>query len=134
MSIPTSIPGEKPLEEVDPEIFDIIEMEKRRQWSGLELIASENLTSKAVMTCLGSCKANKYAECLPGKRYYGGTEFVDKIEVLCQERALKAYSLNPEQWAVNVQPYSGSPANFAVYTALLRPHDRIMGLDLPSGK
>jgi glycine hydroxymethyltransferase len=134
MSIPTSIPGEKPLEEVDPEIFDIIEMEKRRQWSGLELIASENLTSKAVMTCLGSCLANKYAEGLPGKRYYGGTEFVDKIEVLCQERALKAYSLNPEQWAVNVQPYSGSPANFAVYTALLRPHDRIMGLDLPSGK
>ena len=85
------------------------------------------------MDCLGSCLTNKYAEGLPGARYYGGNEVVDQVEVLCQKRALEAYGLDPEEWGVNVQPYSGSPANFAVYTALLRPHDRIMGLDLPSG-
>ncbi len=134
MSFPNSIStGDKPLAEQDPEIFDIIEREKHRQWSGLELIASENLTSQAVLQCLGSCLSNKYAEGLPGKRYYGGTEYVDQIEILCQQRALAAYSLNNEEWGVNVQPYSGSPANFEVYTALLKPHDRIMGLDLPSG-
>lgn len=66
-------------------------------------------------------------------RYYGGAEVVDKIELLCQRRALDAYRLDPEKWGVNVQPYSGSPANFAAYTALLQPHDRIMGLDLPDG-
>ena len=85
------------------------------------------------MECLGSCLTNKYSEGLPGKRYYGGNEFIDQIEVLCPNRALSAYGLDPEKWAVNVQPYSGSPANFAVYTGLLNPHDRIMGLDLPSG-
>ena len=85
------------------------------------------------MTCLGSCLTNKYAEGYPGKRYYGGNEIVDQVETLCIERALAAYGLNPAEWGVNVQPYSGSPANFAVYTALLKPHDRIMGLDLPSG-
>lgn len=114
-------------------MFDLIEREKNRQWRGLELIASENFTSKAVIDCLGSALTNKYAEGLPGARYYGGNDVVDKIEVLCQERALKAYGLDPEKWGVNVQPYSGSPANFAVYTGLLKPHDRIMGLDLPSG-
>jgi len=66
-------------------------------------------------------------------RYYGGCENVDKVEMLCQKRCLEAYRLNPEEWGVNVQPYSGSPANFAVYTALLKPHDRVMGLDLPHG-
>jgi glycine hydroxymethyltransferase len=66
-------------------------------------------------------------------RYYGGNEFIDQIEILCQKRALEAYRLNPEEWGVNVQPYSGSPANFAVYTALCEPHGRIMGLDLPDG-
>ena len=101
--------------------------------SGLELIASENFTSKSVMDCLGSCLTNKYAEGLPFKRYYGGNEFIDQIETICQQRALEAYGLKATEWGVNVQPYSGSPANFAVYTALLRPHDRIMGLDLPSG-
>lgn len=69
----------------------------------------------------------------PNARYYGGNEFIDKVELLCKDRALAAYRLNPENWGVNVQPYSGSPANFAVYTGLLNPHDRIMGLDLPSG-
>jgi glycine/serine hydroxymethyltransferase len=66
-------------------------------------------------------------------RYYGGTEVIDKIELLCQKRALEAFKLSPSEWGVNVQPYSGSPANFAAYSALLRPHDRIMGLDLPHG-
>jgi glycine hydroxymethyltransferase len=121
------------LEEHDPEMYDLIEQEKNRQWRSLELIASENFTSKAVFDCLGSCLTNKYSEGLPYARYYGGNEVVDKIESLCQSRALQAYGLNPEEWGVNVQPYSGSPANFAVYTALLNPHDRIMGLDLPSG-
>jgi glycine hydroxymethyltransferase len=133
MSKPTTLPGNLSLEEHDPVIFDIIEREKHRQWTGLELVASENLTSRAVMECLGSPLTNKYSEGLPGKRYYGGQEFTDQIEILCQERALAAYGLDPEVWGVNVQPYSGSPANFAVYTAVLRPHDRIMGLDLPSG-
>lgn len=121
------------LSEIDPELYDIIEKEKCRQWSGIELIASENFTSKAVLECLGSCLTNKYSEGLPFKRYYGGNEFIDQVESMCQERALKAYRLSPEQWGVNVQPYSGSPANFEVYTALLQPHDRIMGLGLPSG-
>merc|ERR1712071_602752 len=110
----------------------LIEQEKNRQWKSLELIASENFTSRAVIECLGSALTNKYSEGLPHARYYGGNEVIDQIEILCQERALQAYGLNPDEWGVNVQPYSGSPANFAVYTALLKPHDRIMGLDLPS--
>ena len=122
-----------PLEEHDPEMFDLIEQEKNRQWRSLELIASENFTSRAVMDCLGSALTNKYAEGLPHARYYGGNEVVDQVEELCQKRALEAYGLDPAKWGVNVQPYSGSPANFAVYTGLLKPHERIMGLDLPSG-
>lgn len=121
------------LEEQDPVLFKLVEEEKNRQWKSLELIASENFTSKAVMDCLGSALTNKYSEGLPHARYYGGNEVIDQIEELCQQRALEAYRLSSEEWGVNVQPYSGSPANFAVYTALLRPHDRIMGLDLPSG-
>lgn len=100
---------------------------------GIELIASENFTSKPVMDVLGSCLTNKYSEGWVGNRYYGGNEIIDQIEELCQKRALDAFGLDPSQWGVNVQPYSGSPANFAVYTAMLNPHDRIMGLDLPSG-
>eukprot|EP00518_Triparma_eleuthera_P004284 CAMPEP_0182461686 /NCGR_PEP_ID=MMETSP1319-20130603/6187_1 /TAXON_ID=172717 /ORGANISM="Bolidomonas pacifica, Strain RCC208" /LENGTH=472 /DNA_ID=CAMNT_0024661005 /DNA_START=13 /DNA_END=1431 /DNA_ORIENTATION=- len=125
--------GLVPLSEHDPELYDLIEREKNRQWRGLELIASENFTSKAVIDCLGSALTNKYAEGLPGHRYYGGAEEVDKVESLCMSRALEAYGLSADDWGVNVQPYSGSPANFAVYTGLLNPHDRIMGLDLPSG-
>jgi glycine hydroxymethyltransferase len=121
------------LHEADPDLHRLIELEKGRQQQGLEMIASENFTSRAVMECLGSCLTNKYAEGEVGARYYGGNEFVDQIEALTKERALNAFSLNGEDWAVNVQPYSGSPANFAVYTALLQPHDRILGLDLPSG-
>ena len=111
----------------------MIEQEKNRQWKSLELIASENFTSKAVMECLGSALTNKYSEGLPHARYYGGNEIVDQVEIMCQKRAIEAYGLTEDKWGVNVQPYSGSPANFAVYTALLKPHDRIMGLDLPSG-
>jgi glycine hydroxymethyltransferase len=121
------------LEEVDAEIADLIKKEKSRQVSGLELIASENFTSRAVMTAVGSCLTNKYSEGLPGARYYGGNEYIDQVERLCQRRALEAFGLDPAEWGVNVQTLSGSPANFAVYTALLQPHDRIMGLDLPHG-
>ncbi|KAG5175968.1 serine hydroxymethyltransferase 2 [Tribonema minus] len=132
-AIPKTLPGNMSLEEHDPVLADLIEKEKTRQASCLELIASENFTSRAVMECLGSALTNKYAEGLPHARYYGGNEIVDQIEDLCRNRALEAYGLDPQEWGVNVQPYSGSPANFAVYTGLLRPHDRIMGLDLPSG-
>lgn len=117
----------------DPEVFGIMDDEFNRQFKGIELIASENFCSKAVMEALGSCMTNKYSEGLPGARYYGGNEHIDRMETLCQNRALAAFGLDNAAWGVNVQPYSGSPANFAVYTALLKPHDRIMGLDLPSG-
>lgn len=125
--------GNTPLKVVDEEIFDLIEKEKRRQCRGIELIASENFTSLAVIEALGTPLTNKYSEGMPGNRYYGGNEYIDLIENLCRSRALEAFHLDSEKWGVNVQPYSGSPANFAAYTALLNPHDRIMGLDLPSG-
>ncbi|KAG8375650.1 hypothetical protein BUALT_Bualt10G0122300 [Buddleja alternifolia] len=121
------------LSEADPEIRSIIDKEKNRQFRSLELIASENFTSRAVMEAVGSCLTNKYSEGLPGKRYYGGNEYIDELEILCQERALAAFGLDGKKWGVNVQPLSGSPANFEVYTAILSPHDRIMGLDLPHG-
>ncbi|KAK2727714.1 serine hydroxymethyltransferase, mitochondrial-like isoform X2 [Artemia franciscana] len=125
--------GQESLAEDDPEMWQLISQEKRRQMEGLELIASENFCSRAALEALGSCLNNKYSEGYPGQRYYGGTEVIDKIELLCQKRALEAFRLDKELWGVNVQPYSGSPANFAVYTAVLAPHDRIMGLDLPDG-
>merc|ERR550514_1613672 len=127
------LPGNKSLKEADPEMFALVEEEKARQMRSIELIASENFTSKAVLECLGSVLTNKYSEGQPNARYYGGNEVIDKIENLCKARALQAFSLDESKWGVNVQPYSGSPANFAVYTALLPPHSRIMGLDLPSG-
>lgn len=121
------------LQTKDPEIYDLIQKEKTRQHNCLELIASENFTTPEVMEALGSCLTNKYSEGQPGRRYYGGNEHIDEIELLCKKRALEAFNLSPEEWGVNVQPYSGTPANFAVYTALLEPHDRLMGLDLPAG-
>lgn len=121
------------LQESDSELYNLIQKEKTRQQNGIELIASENFTSRAVLDCLGSILTNKYSEGLPGKRYYGGNDVIDKIENLCIDRALKAYNLDPTKWGCNVQPYSGSVANLAVYLGLLKPHDRIMGLDLPSG-
>jgi len=117
----------------DLEINQLISAEEERQRCGLELIASENFTSKAVMSCLGSVLTNKYSEGLPGRRYYGGNEVIDKIENICRDRALKCFGLDPVKWGVNVQPYSGSIANLAAYGGVLKPHDRIMGLDLPSG-
>lgn len=99
----------------------------------MELIASENFTSRAVMQANGSPLTNKYSEGLPGARYYGGNEVIDQIERLCIRRALAAFQLNPDEWGVNVQALSGSPANFAALTALMEPQDRLMGLDLPSG-
>ena len=118
---------------IDPEVSNLIRLEAERQKYGLELIASENYTSLAVMQATGSILTNKYAEGLPGARYYGGNTIIDSVETLCQKRALELFRLDPAVWGVNVQPYSGSTANFAVYTALLQPHDRVMGLDLPSG-
>ncbi|CAH1180100.1 unnamed protein product [Phaedon cochleariae] len=119
--------------DADPELWDLIKKEKRRQLTGLEMIASENFTTMPVLQCLSSCLHNKYSEGLPGQRYYGGNEFIDQIELLAQKRSLETYRLNAEEWGVNVQPYSGSPANFAVYTGIVEPHGRIMGLDLPDG-
>ena len=118
---------------IDPELKQFLDEEEERQNRSLELIASENYTSLNVRHCLGSVLTNKYSEGQSGARYYGGCEIIDKIENLCKKRALDVFDLDPEDWSVNVQPYSGSPANMAVYTGLLRPHDRIMGLDLPSG-
>uniref|UniRef100_A0A5S6QZK6 Serine hydroxymethyltransferase n=1 Tax=Trichuris muris TaxID=70415 RepID=A0A5S6QZK6_TRIMR len=122
-----------PLRTVDPEAFSIMQKEKMRQVRGIELIASENFPSRAVLEALSCSLHNKYAEGYPNARYYGGNEHIDEMELLCQKRALDAFHLNADEWGVNVQPYSGSPANFAVYTALLGPHGRLMGLDLPDG-
>lgn len=121
------------LQETDPEIFQIIENEKIRQRDSIVLIPSENFTSKSVMQALGSPMQNKYSEGYPNARYYGGNEFIDQAELACQRRALEAFRLDPAEWGVNVQPLSGSPANLYVYQALMKPHDRLMGLDLPSG-
>ncbi len=117
------------LAEVDPKIADLIEQELLRQEKHLEMIASENFASQAVMQAQGSILTNKYAEGLPSKRYYGGCEHVDAIEQLAIDRAKKLFSA---AWA-NVQPHSGAQANFAVFLALLNPGDKIMGMDLSHG-
>lgn len=123
----------QPLSVADPDIHEIMEKEKQRQIKGIELIASENFVCKAVMEALGSHLTNKYSEGAPGARYYVGNQYIDQIELLCQQRALTAFHLDTDHWGVNVQPYSCTSANFAVYTGLLMPKDRIMGLDSPSG-
>ena len=117
----------------DPEIATIMKKEIQRQRESIVLIASENFTSRAVFDALGSPMSNKYSEGYPGARYYGGNQHIDEIELTCQKRALKAFSLDDEKWGVNVQCLSGSPANLQVYQALMRPHERLMGLDLPHG-
>ena len=117
------------LREFDPDIFDAIEKEKERQMYGLELIASENLVSEAVLEAQGSILTNKYAEGYPGKRYYGGCEYVDVAENIAIERAKKLFGAEH----VNVQPHSGSQANMAVYLATLNPQDRLLGMDLSNG-
>jgi glycine hydroxymethyltransferase len=121
------------LEQADPEIFAILQREKNRQKHFINLIPSENFTSQAVLDALGSVMQNKYSEGYPGARYYGGNEHIDEAERLCQQRALQTFRLNPQEWGVNVQPLSGSPANLYAYSAVLNSHDRIMGLDLPHG-
>ena len=124
---------EKSLVDTDPEIAEIMKKEIKRQRESILLIASENVTSRAVYDALGSPMSNKYSEGYPGARYYGGNEHIDEIELTCQKRALEAFHLDPERWGVNVQCLSGSPANLQVYQAIMRPHDRLMGLDLPHG-
>ncbi len=113
----------------DKEIFKLIKKELHRQQEGIELIASENFTSLQVMEAQGSCLTNKYAEGLPGKRYYGGCEVVDEVETLAIERAKKLFNA---EWA-NVQPHSGAQANAAVFLGLLKPGDQILGFDLSHG-
>lgn len=113
----------------DKEIADFIKMEAIRQKTGLEMIPSENYVSDAVLAAMGSILTNKYSEGFPKKRYYGGNEFIDEIEIIAQERAKKLFGVE----YANVQPYSGSPANLAVYLATCKPGDTIMGLDLTHG-
>lgn len=118
---------------MDKRIEQIIKSEIKRQQETLELIASENFVSPAVLQALGSVFTNKYAEGYPAARYYAGNAHADEIENLCRELALKTFKLDPEKWGVNVQPYSGSPANLAVYVALINPGDTILALPLSHG-
>lgn len=117
------------LSNIDPEVFNLINKEENRQEMGLELIASENYCSRAVMEAQGSCLTNKYAEGYPQKRYYNGCEFVDEIETLAIERAKKIFGAE----YANVQPHSGSQANMAVYMAVLKPGEKFLGMDLAQG-
>ena len=113
----------------DPELTDAIELELNRQRTHIELIASENFVSPAVMAAMGTCLTNKYAEGYPGKRYYGGCQFVDIVENLARDRACKLFGAEH----ANVQPHSGAQANMAVYFAMLKPGDTVMGLSLSNG-
>jgi glycine hydroxymethyltransferase len=117
------------LAEADPKVAEILQQELQRQRDHLELIASENFTSAAVMAAQGSTLTNKYAEGLPGKRYYGGCEFVDKVEQIAIDRAKELFGAAH----ANVQPHSGAQANFAVFLSLLQPGDTILGMDLSHG-
>jgi glycine hydroxymethyltransferase len=119
----------RPLAEADPEVYDAIQRETERQHSHLELIASENFTSEAILEAAGSVFTNKYAEGYPGKRYYGGCEFTDIVENLARDRAKKLFGAEH----ANVQPHSGSQANQAAYAAVLSPGDTVMGLNLAHG-
>ena len=121
------------LADTDPEVYQIIQDEIERQRHSIVLIASENFTTTAVFDALGTPMCNKYSEGYPGARYYGGNEHIDRMELLCQQRALQAFDITPDKWGVNVQTLSGSPANLQVYQALMKPHERLMGLDLPHG-
>ena len=117
------------ISKTDPEVYSLIKKELERQQLGLEMIPSENNVSKAVMQAMGSILTNKYSEGYPKKRYYGGNQFVDEVELIAIERAKKIFNVVH----ANMQPYSGSPANFAVYMAVCQPNDTIMGLHLPDG-
>ena len=118
-----------PLQQQDPQVWEAIEAEAVRQQDGLEMIASENYTSLAIMQAAGSVLTNKYAEGYPGRRYYGGCEFVDVVENLAIDRAKQLFGAE----AANVQPHSGSQANTAVYLSCLKPGDSVLGLDLAQG-
>jgi glycine hydroxymethyltransferase len=134
MTPPRSGLLERRLSAVDPDIAKVLESELKRQQEGLELIASENFTSRAVLEAVGSVLTNKYAEGYPGRRYYGGCEFVDRAENLAIERAKKLFSPgNPDAIHANVQAHSGSQANTAVYVACLKPGDTLMGMSLAHG-
>jgi glycine hydroxymethyltransferase len=124
-----SQPGSLSLQEVDPAIFEAIQSERRRQFENIELIASENFTSRAVMEAQGSVLTNKYAEGYPGRRWYGGCEYVDIVEQLAIDRAKQLFGAEH----VNVQAHSGSQANMAVYFSVLQPGDRILTMDLSHG-
>src|SRR6202163_1772643 len=117
------------LRQADPDVWQAVEAERGRQQQGLEMIASENYTSPAVMAAQGSVLTNKYAEGYPGRRYYGGCEFVDVVEKLAIDRVLKLFRAEK----ANVQPHSGAQANMAVYFACLNPGDRILAMDLAHG-
>ncbi len=121
--------SDAPLRDVDPEVFAAISSEEKRQNDGLELIASENFVSAAVLEAAGGVMTNKYAEGYPGRRYYGGCEFVDDVERLAIARVRELFGAQH----ANVQPHSGTSANMAVYFAMLRPGDTLMGMDLASG-
>ena len=117
-------------EKNDPEIYEIVKREEQRQKEGIELIASENYVSRAVLEAMGSVLTNKYSEGYPGKRYYGGNEIIDQAESLAIARAKELFGAEH----VNVQPLSGSPANLAVYMALLNPGDKVLGFSLGPGR
>jgi len=117
----------------DEELDAYVEQEEKRQKNGITLIASENYAFPGVYKYCGSLLTNKYSEGRVGARYYGGTEIIDKIEELCQKRALELFGLEEKAWGVSVQPYSGSIANFSAYSAMVAPGGKIMGLSLPSG-
>ena len=119
----------KHLQQADKAVYNTIQGELKRQQEGLELIASENYVSQAVLDALGSVMTNKYSEGYPGNRYYGGQEFTDKVEILAIERAKKLFGAEH----VNIQPHSGAPANMIVYSALLKPGDTVLGMDLGHG-
>ncbi|MBX3420987.1 MAG: serine hydroxymethyltransferase [Pirellulaceae bacterium] len=121
--------GQPVLQQQDPQIWEAIEAESRRQQDGLEMIASENYTSRAVMEAVGSVLTNKYAEGYPGRRYYGGCQYVDIVEQLAIDRVRQLFGAE----AANVQPHSGSQANTAVYVSCLQPGDKVLGLDLAQG-
>jgi len=123
----------KTIKKIDPEIAELIEEERKRHQHSLDLIPSENYPSRAVREALSSLFVVKYSEGRPYKRYYAGQEFIDKLETLVEERVRKLFGLSSKKWAVNVQPYSGSPANYAILRGLLRPGDKIMGLPLIFG-
>src|ERR1700692_4889618 len=129
MDTKISLQMNRPLQEVDPDIAEVLREEGRRQGTGLELIPSENFVSEAVLEAMGSVLTNKYAEGYPGKRYYGGCEFVDRAEQLAIDRAKELFGAEH----ANVQAHSGTQANISVYMAALQPGDTVLGMNLAHG-